>query len=833
MKKLITLLHIACLFFAATTVIHAQQAGGPQYAGIEMEVSPSIAVYGETVTITATVTGDNPWVPNDFPTGEVKFWTLDPITSSQIDFGTVTLRQVVPVTPLTQQTSVATLTISSLNVGIYRIVGEYNGDNNFNGCMSSVDFDNLKIIPANTTVEITELELTNNQQTLKVWAQVSVTAPGNGFPTNGVAFYLDGSDTPFGIGLMGMFNSAGVSITLPFTEGKHTVTAKYLGDTNFNASAMSPAESFTVSATPEFSDPSTIYKYYGDPKFALPSVTGGLGDGPYQYRSDNPNVASVDAATGQVTVVSVGETNMYVKRLASGSFNDSPESLPVKVVVLPKPVTAAGINATKEYDGTNVFTNAQIDITGAVVIGIVGLDVVTLSKIGVTGTFGPNVGTGTLTLSGNFSLTGADARNYTLSPQPTVTARITARLTPIIVTARSGSSNYGDSPANPGISATGLAGGDTESVLTGLSNSFGITATTPVGVYTLTVTGTLTNPNYTISARQTGEWTVNKRPITITAIDKTINPGETPVLDYKITSGELVNGDVLTGAIHCAPPYTAGEHAITQGTLSAGANYAITFVPGTLTVRSDDASVSRLEVDGVSSERSGNNFNILAQCGASSVNINVTADRFATVKINNIQQNPLRVNLSNYGNNTFSIQVTAQTGNSETYTLTIYRSVPTDVAFFDRFKDVLTVPVYMEGIGAVSSVEWYHNGSLMQRSPSKGYVEMKEAGAYYALLNGQFRTCEVIKTRSASSSMMSVYPNPVVANQEITVYFENPVDSEEAQLQILSIDGRLLKTLPVDSNQQKIKVTAPAYSGLVVLKMVSSTVNQEIKLIIK
>ena len=152
-------------------------------------------------------------------------------------------------------------------------------------------------------------------------------------------------------------------------------------------------------------------------------------------------------------------------------------------------------------------------------------------------------------------------------------------------------------------------------------------ANTSVNISNLTLEG---NPKYTISSGLTGEWTVNKRPITITAVNITINPGETPVLAYEITSGALVNGDVLTGELYCDSPYTIGENAITQGILSAGDNYAVTFVPGTLIVRSDDASVSRLEVDGLIAERSGNNFNIFSPCGANSVEIRVTANQYAT-----------------------------------------------------------------------------------------------------------------------------------------------------------------------------------------------------------
>jgi hypothetical protein len=47
------------------------------------------------------------------------------------------------------------------------------------------------------------------------------------------------------------------------------------------------------------------------------------------------------------------------------------------------------------------------------------------------------------------------------------------------------------------------------------------------------------------------------------------------------------------------------------------------------------------------------------------------------------------------------------------------------------------------------------------------------------------------------------------------------------------LDGRLLKTLPITGNQNKIKFTAPAYSGVVVVTLKTSTGNQETKLIVK
>ena len=80
--------------------------------------------------------------------------------------------------------------------------------------------------------------------------------------------------------------------------------------------------------------------------------------------------------------------------------------------------------------------------------------------------------------------------------------------------------------------------------------------------------------------------TVNKKAITITAKSYTIRQNNVvPTLEYDITAGELVSGDSITGALSVNADGTRlGEFDITQGTLTAGANYALTFVKGKLSV---------------------------------------------------------------------------------------------------------------------------------------------------------------------------------------------------------------------------------------------------------
>jgi hypothetical protein len=98
----------------------------------------------------------------------------------------------------------------------------------------------------------------------------------------------------------------------------------------------------------------------------------------------------------------------------------------------------------------------------------------------------------------NYNITARNSGSWTVTPAD------------ITVTALGGTSVYGASPTNPGLSASGLQNGESVSVLSGLTNSFGITSTSGVGSspYTLSVIGTLGNANYNITARNSGSWIV-------------------------------------------------------------------------------------------------------------------------------------------------------------------------------------------------------------------------------------------------------------------------------------------------------------------------------------
>ncbi|WNO54047.1 MBG domain-containing protein [Stakelama saccharophila] len=179
----------------------------------------------------------------------------------------------------------------------------------------------------------------------------------------------------------------------------------------------------------------------------------------------------------------------------------------------------------------------------------------------------------------------------------------------ITVTALGGSSIYGEAAVNPGLLATGLADFDDLSVLTGLSNSFGIDRTTDAGSYTLMVDGTLTNGNYVIDSRIDGTWTVGRRSLTIAANDLTRIYGDAnPALTYTLGGLGLVNGDTLSGALvtDAEASSDAGGYAIGQGSLGANGNYDVSFTGGTLTVTPRHIDVTALDGSSIYGEAATN-----------------------------------------------------------------------------------------------------------------------------------------------------------------------------------------------------------------------------------
>jgi streptogramin lyase len=173
------------------------------------------AVFGQPVTFTATV---QPVTPDVNPlTGSVVF-TIDGVAQ--------------PAVPVSG--GHASLTTASLGVGSHTVSAAYSGDGNFTGSASAALAEVVNQAGTSTTLTASA-DRSEYGQAVVFTATVSASAPGAGTPSGTVTFTIDGT-THTTVAL-----SAGRATLASSTlgVGRHTISAAYDGDANFNGSASS------------------------------------------------------------------------------------------------------------------------------------------------------------------------------------------------------------------------------------------------------------------------------------------------------------------------------------------------------------------------------------------------------------------------------------------------------------------------------------------------------------------------------------------------------------------------------------------------------------------
>jgi hypothetical protein len=196
------------------------------------------------------------------------------------------------------------------------------------------------------------------------------------------------------------------------------------------------------------------------------------------------------------------------------------------------------------------------------------------------------------------------------TPTGTATYGTAATVTyPVTVNLKQGgtSPTYTISVSNTGPAGTGITASLSPASRTGTASGGGTDysftmsvttlATAPAGSFPFTVTASVSSTSTTTvtTTSSSVNFVVNRRPITVTADAKTkVYRTDDPALDYRITTGSLVTGDALTGALTRATGENAGTYAIGQGTLTnaANPNYTITYVGANLVITKKELTVS-------------------------------------------------------------------------------------------------------------------------------------------------------------------------------------------------------------------------------------------------
>jgi gliding motility-associated-like protein len=199
-----------------------------------------------------------------------------------------------------------------------------------------------------------------------------------------------------------------------------------------------------------------------------------------------------------------------------------------------------------------------------------------------------NAGTATVTVTGMGNYSGDNPQTFTIVPKA------------LILRANNTSKIYGDANPSFNFSYSGLVDGDTE-IDQAPSISTSATTTSRVGTYPITLTGG-SDPNYSLTLEE-GALEVSPAPLSLAVNAATKIYGQVdPVYTYGLQGLKGSDTDViLRGAFNREAGENPGTYRISQGSISAGANYNLTVTGAILQILKARA-LSVVELEQVTTE---------------------------------------------------------------------------------------------------------------------------------------------------------------------------------------------------------------------------------------
>jgi hypothetical protein len=540
--------------------------------------SPNPVSAGQTLTLTATLTGDG----SLWPTGSVSFMNGSTL------LGTGTLNA----------SGVATLTTSSLAPGIYSLTVQYAGDTNFLSTSAAVS------VTVNAQATTTSLNATPNPAPTGQTLTLTATVLGSGSATpGGTVSFMNGS------ALLGTanLNSSGVATLTnsSLAAGAYTLTAQYAGNANFLASTSAP-ESVTVSSqattTSLIATPNPITA--GQTLTLTATVQGGVSttpggtvsfmNGSTLLGSANLNssgvatltTASLTAGPYSLTAQYAGNSNFLASTSAAVSLtvNAQASTTTTSLIATPNPVaTGQTLSLTATVQGTGSTTPGG---TVSFLSGSTPLGTAPLNSSGVA----------TLTLTtlavGNYSVTAqyAGNANFLTSTSAAVSVTVSAQVTTTSLNASPNPVPLGQTlTMTATVRGTGsTAPGGTVSFMNGSTllgtanlNSSGVatltTSSLAAGIYNLTAQYA-GNTNFLSSTSAAESVTVSSQATT-TSLMATPNPvavGQTLTLTATVEGSgstapggtiSFMNGSTLLGTANLN---SSGVATLTTSSLAAG-----------------------------------------------------------------------------------------------------------------------------------------------------------------------------------------------------------------------------------------------------------------------
>ena len=345
--------------------------------------APNPSVYGQSVTMTATVSPVSPGAGT--PTGTVTFFE----GSSSLGTGSL------------NSSGIATLNISNFSVTSHSISAVYGGDSSFGGSTSSSITQTVNQASSATTL-VSSANPSVYGQSVTFTATVSTVSPGSGTPTGTVNFY--DWNTLLGTATLDSYDDATFA-TSALSVASHPIWAEFVGDNNFSSSgtsslglpqtvnqdattvslstSASPAafgSSLTISATvsaasPGSGTPTGTVTFY-DAGTSL--GTGTLSSGVATYSS-----SALDAGSHAITASYGGDTN----------YLTGTSSFLVQTIKSPVSVTNPGTQSSTEGGSASLSISASDSTSGTLLYAATGLPpglTMNVTSGVISGTFAPS-----------------------------------------------------------------------------------------------------------------------------------------------------------------------------------------------------------------------------------------------------------------------------------------------------------------------------------------------------------------------------------------------------------------------------------------------------------
>jgi hypothetical protein len=413
-------------------------------------------------------------------------------------------------------------------------------------------------------------------------------------------------------------------------------------------------------------------------------------------------------------------------------------------------VNSPTLTASKTYDGTTIA-----NVTAGTLLGKVTGDESKVSVSAVATYTNKNVGTGK-TINVVYSLTGSASSNYIKPVDYSVsTGQIAAKQLTI---------------SNSAITTNKMYDGNTTAVIES------------VGTITGVLVDEVSNVNVSAIANYNEATVGLSKTITVvytlsgSAAANYIAPANLLISSAKISEKIVLNNTLITTTAGCEGSNMELSYTVSNGT---PVQYQIVFGSAALSAGFQNIS-----------------FTILASSGSTGV-----------VDI------PVPSQVS-YGNYQATLQMVNELGvESDVYPFQFVINLSTDY-IIPKFDDVVLCDNHTNSF---SSYQWYKNGTAISGATGQYYNDPNGLVGSYSLklktVTGQdLQTCsKVLNIPKAKKVSVSVYPNPMRANQESTVKISGMSD-EEMQGAVMSVYN--VQGIQVYATRNVLQTNSLILSGL-------------------